>query len=158
MILLFKSKKTKMLRNYKGKYFSIEELLRSDTANRLGIDNEPTYAQMLSLKRLIDNVLDPVRELYGKPIYVNSGFRCAALNKKVGGVSSSQHCKGEAADLDTRKGQAENLRLFTMIQRSSIDFDQLINEDSDHDGRPNWVHVSYRMDSTQRNQTIILRL
>ena len=151
MILIIKSIKTKMLKNYKGKYFSIEELCHSDTADRLGIVNEPTYTQLVAMRRLIDKVLDPVRELYGAPIYINSGFRCEALNKAVKGASTSQHKKGEAADIDTKKGQAENMRLYNMIIRSEIDYDQLINEDPDKNGQPNWIHISYRLDETQRH-------
>ena len=70
-----------------GKYFSIEELCKSDTATEKGIDNTPSSEVVEKLNMLIDNVLDPLREAYGKPIYVNSGYRCPALNKAVGGVT-----------------------------------------------------------------------
>ena len=83
-----------------SKYFTIEELCHSDTANARGIDNAPTEEVKENLQALIENVLDPVREWYGKPIYVNSGYRCPELNKAVGGVDNSFHLQGYACDID----------------------------------------------------------
>ena len=81
------------------KYFSIQELTKSATAVRKGIKNDPSIQVCKALTALIENVLDPLREAYGKPIIVTSGYRCEKLNKAVGGAASSQHVKGEAADI-----------------------------------------------------------
>lgn len=133
-----------------GKYFTIEELCRSDTAKRKGIDNTPTQGVVDNLNELITNVLDPVREAWGQPIYVNSGYRCKRLNSdpSIKGAKNSQHLYGEAADIDTRKGKDMNKRLFEYI-RKNVEYDQLINE---HDY--SWVHVSFR--KKNRKQTFSL--
>lgn len=132
-----------------GKYFSIEELCRSNTADAKGIDNTPNNAQKERLKDLIENVLDPLRETYGKPIIISSGFRNSELNKEVGGVSTSQHQKGEAADLDVGSVE-ENKKLFELIQKLNLPFDQLIDEKN-----MSWVHVSY---SSTRQRKQVLKL
>lgn len=125
------------------KYFTIEELCRSDKALQMGINNTPTDDIIDSLSDLVKYVLDPARERIGKPVTVNSGYRCPELNKAVGGKSTSQHTKGEAADLTTGSRE-ENKWLFEII-RDSLPFDQLINE---HDF--SWVHVSYRQGSNRK--------
>ena len=117
-------------------YFSIEELCRSDKAVELGIDNTPNEEVRRNLQDLIDNVLDPLREWYGKPIPVNSGYRCAALNKAVGGVSNSFHLFGKGVDIDVRDDN-ENKRLFDYI-KDNLPFTELGWE---HGGA--WVHVGY---------------
>lgn len=119
------------------KYFTIDELLRSDTADRLRIDNRCTPEQEERLKELVDNVLDPLREAYGKPIRVNSGYRCPQLNKAVKGSPTSDHMKGMAADI-TAGSIKENKRLFELIQWLDLPFKQLIDEKGF-----SWVHVSY---------------
>lgn len=119
------------------KYFSIKEMTKSNTATAKGIDNTPDQTIMNNLTKLIEAVLDPLREWYGKPIIVNSGYRCEALNKAIGGAKSSQHMLGEAADI-TVGSKEENEKLFNYI-KDNLEFDQLINE-SDF----SWVHVSYR--------------
>ena len=122
-----------------GKYFTINELTKSSTAQRLHIDNNPTQEVKDNLNKLIDNVLDPLRELYGKPIIVNSGYRCTKLNKAIGGAKNSQHLVGQASDIRTVQNTKEsNKQLFELIKNSKLPFDQLINE-YDY----NWVHVSY---------------
>ena len=122
-----------------GKYFTINELTKSSTANRLHINNTPSQEVKDNLNKLIDNVLDPLRELYGKPIIVNSGYRCPKLNKAVGGARNSQHLIGQASDIRTVTNTKEsNKQLFDIIRNSKLPFDQLINE---YDF--NWVHVSY---------------
>ena len=118
------------------KYFTIEELCRSDTARRKGIANTPSEAVIGNLRALVDNVLDPLREWYGKPIRVTSGFRCKALNKAVGGVPNSEHMSGYAADIDVGSKE-ENRQLYKWIA-DNCQFTQLIWE---HGGE--WVHVSY---------------
>lgn len=118
-------------------YFSIKEMTKSNTATAEGIDNTPDQTIKNNLIKLIEAVLDPLREWYGKPITVNSGYRCEALNKAIGGAKSSQHMLGEAADI-TVGSKEENEKLFNYI-KDNLEFDQLINE-SDF----SWVHVSYR--------------
>ena len=116
-------------------YFTLSELLRSDTAAARSIDNAPSHDVIRRLNALMDECLDPVRELWGKPIGVNSGYRLPALNAAVGGAAASQHMKGEAADITTGS-VADNLRLFERIAASAIPFDQLIDEN-----RGRWIHI-----------------
>lgn len=127
-----------------GKYFTISELCKSDTANARGIDNTPTDDVKENLDALIENVLDPLREAYGKPIYINSGYRCSELNKAVGGVSTSEHQSGRAADIDTHDYE-ENKKLFKLIQELNLPFRQLIDESNF-----SWVHVSYNPNDIKR--------
>ena len=98
-----------------------------------------------NLTALVDNVLDPLRELYGAPIYISSGYRCAKLNKAVGGVANSQHLTGQAADIN-QGSYTENRRVFTYLEEYG-DFDQLLWENGGA-----WVHVSYRADGKNRHQ------
>lgn len=125
------------------RYFSIKELSRSDTASRRGIDNTPPTEARRNLEALVDNVLDPLREAWGKPITVTSGYRCPALNKAVGGVATSQHLTGQAADITTGN-EIDNARLFQKAIDLRIPFDQLIFEKGDIRTGPAWIHVSYR--------------
>ena len=121
------------------KYFTLAELTKSATAQRKGIKNDPSIQVCQSLTALIEKVLDPLREAYGKPIIVTSGYRCEKLNKAVGGAASSQHVKGEAADIrSVQDTPEENKKLFDLIVKLGLPFDQLINE-YNYD----WVHVSY---------------
>lgn len=130
------------------KYFTFDELSRSETAERLKIDNRPSEAAKSNLAALTDNILDPLREAWGKPIMVNSGYRCPALNKAVGGVATSQHMAGQAADITTGN-KVDNARLFQLVQDLGLPFDQLIDEQDF-----SWVHVSY----SQRHRRQILKL
>lgn len=125
------------------KYFTITELSKSNTANKLNIDNTPTEDAVIKLTALVDNVLDPLREWYGKPIIVNSGYRSEALNKAINGSKTSQHMKGEAADI-TAGSKAENKKLFDYI-KDNLEYDQLINE-SDY----SWIHVSYKANGNRK--------
>ncbi len=133
-----------------GKYFTLEELTKSSTAKRAGIKNIPNEKELKNLNNLIDNILDPLREAYGKPIIVTSGFRCEELNDLVNGVRGSQHRTGQAADIrskvDTRK---ENKKLFDLVIALELPFDQLIDE-YDY----NWIHVSF----SDRNRRQILHI
>ncbi len=130
------------------KYFTIEELCRSDTAQRLGLANRPTAQAIEKMTALVDNVLDPLRQAWGGPITVSSGYRCAALNKAVGGVANSQHLLGEAADI-TVGSRTQNRKLFQLIRDLKLPFDQLIDEKG-----MQWVHVSY----SPRHRRQILKL
>ena len=128
------------------KYFSINELCSSATAKRKCIDNTPNSVQRAALTALVSNILDPLREAYGKPIVVTSGFRCEKLNRAVGGVARSQHTKGEAADIRSLSDKpADNKRLFDLIVRLGLPYDQLIDEYG-----YNWVHVSYTQGANRR--------
>ena len=133
------------------KYFTLSELTASATAKRKGIDNTPNGEQKANLTALVANILDPLREAYGKPIVVSSGFRCTKLNKAVGGVAKSQHTTGEAADIHTLSDRpADNKKLFELIQKLGLPFDQLIDEYG-----YNWVHVSY---SSGKNRKEVLHI
>ena len=126
------------------KYFSISELTKSATATRLGIDNTPDAVVRYNLIALIENILDPLREAWGAPIIVTSGYRCERLNKAVGGATNSQHRKGEAADIRTLSdSRADNMRLLRLLLRMKLPYDQVIAEYVDAQGRPDWIHVSY---------------
>ena len=130
------------------KYFSFEEFERSDTARRFAIDNRIPDKLKNNVAALVDNVLDPLREAWGKPITVTSGYRCADLNRKVGGVSTSQHLKGEAADISVGDRKA-NRKLFELTKRLGLPFDQLIDESD-----CKWIHISY----SPRHRRQVLKL
>lgn len=130
------------------KYFTIKELTKSSTAEAKGIDNTPTPEVERNLTALVENVLDGVRAIYGKPITVNSGYRCPELNKAVGGSATSDHVKGFAADI-TGGSKEENERLFNIIKHN-FHFSQLIDEKNF-----SWVHVSYNPNNL-KNQTLKL--
>lgn len=133
------------------KYFTMSELTSSPTARRKGIDNTPNGVQRAALTALVTNILDPLREAYGKPIVVTSGFRCPRLNRAVGGVAKSQHMKGEAADIRTLSDRpSDNKKLFDLIIKLGLPFDQCIDEYG-----YNWIHVSY---TSQGNRRQILHI
>lgn len=128
------------------KYFTLEELIQSDTAKRKGINNTPNEIQKQNLILLIDNVLDPLREAYGKPIQVNSGFRCEALNKAVGGAPTSEHRLGMASDIvGTPNTKEENKKLFELAKKLNLPFRQMIDEHN-----YSWVHISYNKNDVKR--------
>jgi hypothetical protein len=138
-----------------SKYFTLAELTPSGTAKRLGIKNDPTPAHLECLKGLSVNILDKVREHFGKPIWVSSGYRSKALNEVTPGSSAtSQHCSGEAADLDQdgRGTGVSNKMVFDYI-KDHLTFDQLIYEYGT-DANPDWVHVSWESTGKQRKQVL----
>lgn len=138
-----------------SKYFTLGELTPSATAKRLGIKNNPTPAHLECLKLLATNVLDKVREHFGKPIWISSGYRSKALNDITPGSSAtSQHCSGEAADLDQdgRGTGVSNKMVFDYI-KDHLTFDQLIYEYGT-DANPDWVHVSWESTGKQRKQVL----
>lgn len=114
------------------KYFTLEELTKTNT----GLENKPDPIQVQNLNLLVENILDPVRYLLNEPIHVNSGFRSPAVNKAVGGVSTSAHLTGMAADITC----SDNLKLFKLLH-NNFNFTQLIWEKGEN--KPQWVHVSY---------------
>lgn len=135
-------------------HFTIEEMYASDTAKRLGINNKPNMQQMINLVYLCAYVLEPLRVAMDEPIKIGSGFRCQQLNKAVGGVNSSQHLKGQAADLcidgDIRKGR----KWFEYI-KNHLPFDQLIWETNPKTGS-SWVHVSFVFPDFGKNRRHII--
>ena len=132
------------------KYFTLNELTASTTAKRKGIDNTPDATVKANLTALVANILDPLREAYGKPIVVSSGYRSPKLNRAVGGAAKSQHVTGQAADIHTLSDTpADNKKLYDLILKLKLPFDQLINEYNF-----NWVHVSY----SPRNRRQILKI
>lgn len=129
-------------------YFTIKELCKSSTAQQRGIDNTPNSEIVNNLEQLVDNVLDPLREKYGKPITVNSGYRSLELNRAIGGAKNSQHTLGQAADI-SGGSIIENKKLFDLAQQLNLPFDQLIDEKDF-----SWVHISY----SPRNRKQVLHL
>jgi uncharacterized protein YcbK (DUF882 family) len=95
-----------------SKNLALAEVTRSETAKRKGISNMPTPEHLENFKKLAENVFQPIREHFGKPIHISSGYRSAALNKAVGGSSSSQHCTGEAIDIDMDGTDITNAQIF----------------------------------------------
>lgn len=127
-----------------AQHFTLAELTRSDTADRMGISNNPNHDEIRRLNYLMDNCLDPIREAWGKPIGVNSGYRCRRLNEAVGGAPTSQHLKGEAADITTGSKEG-NRRLFELIKTLGVEFDQLIDESG-----YKWLHISCKEQGNRR--------
>lgn len=121
------------------KYFTLAELTKSATAKRKGIDNTPNEKVKQNLNLLVEKILDPLREAWGGPIIVTSGYRCGKLNKAVGGAKGSQHMLGQAADICTLSDTSiANKLLFDKIKELKLPYDQLIDEHN-----YNWIHVSY---------------
>lgn len=129
--------------------FSLAEFTRSQTAARLGIRNTPSSASIEAMRRLCTELLEPIRTRVGGPVVLNSGYRSAALNRAIGGSATSQHSKGEAADIE-RPGMS-NFDLASAILASGLAFDQLILE-AYVPGKPGsgWVHVSFRQGANRR--------
>lgn len=136
---------------YISKNFTLEELCASATAKAKGIKNVPDKEEAINLCALVHNVLQPLRNWWGRPIKIGSGFRSIALNNAVGGVRNSQHIRGEAADLCIEGDLKQGREWFNWI-KNHCDFDQLIWE---HNSKGSyWVHVSYRADGKNRKQVI----
>ena len=135
------------------KHFTISEMLKSETAIKQRLWNGANLEVEENLRALVDEVLDPLRERYGKPIYVNSGFRCPKLNRLVGGAVNSQHMLGEAADITTGSPK-DNLKLARMIEEAGK-FDQLIYEKNTPAG-PLWLHVSWRRNGVNRKRVLYM--
>ena len=123
-----------------SKNYSLEELCATNSK----LENRPNQNNINSLSLLVKEVLQPLRDLYGKPIHVSSGFRSALVNKSVGGVPTSEHCFGRAADLDTGSKE-ENEKIYNLIKNNIPYWRQLINEKNF-----SWVHVSYNRDDNKK--------
>jgi hypothetical protein len=143
--------------------FTLGEMLKSQTAARHGIDNTPYEDEVDNMIALAENVLQPVRDHFGRSVNVNSGFRCLELNRKLGSSDRSQHTKGEAADIEIYG--VSNYELAEWIKDNLV-FDQLIlefwydpdDEEKNPDGDPNmgWVHVSYTQHDENRQQVLTI--
>lgn len=134
-----------------GYNFTIDELCESAVARSRKINNEPSADVINNLWQLITSCLQPIRDRYGKPIIVSSGYRCAALNKAVGGAKTSQHTTGEAADIVGQNNSKEQLKKILNAALSVADYDQLILEVK---GVQKWLHISHRANGLQRREVL----
>jgi len=135
-----------------SEHISYKEGVYSRTATRLDIDNEPNNEQMDNMCLIAQEVFEPLRMWVGGPIKINSFFRSPKLNKAIGGSGKSQHCHGQAIDLDDTFGRATNAEMYEFI-KEHLDFDQMIWEFGDEDN-PDWVHVSYVSEAKNRNRCL----
>ena len=135
-----------------SKHISYKEGIHSITAIRKGIDNEPNEEQLANMKLVAEKVFEPLRIFINGPIKVNSFFRSPDLNKAIGGSTKSQHCKGQAIDIDDTYGKATNAEMYWWI-KENLDFDQMIWEFGNNDN-PDWVHVSYVSPNKNRNRCL----
>ena len=133
-------------------HITYAEAIHSNTAKRKSIDNTPSEVQVLSMKLLADKIFEPLRKWVGGPIKVNSFFRSVTLNEAIGGASSSQHCKGQAIDIDDVYGYKTNAEMYKWI-KENLDFDQMIWEFGT-DMQPNWIHISYVSEEENRNKCL----
>ena len=136
-----------------SKHISYKEGVYSNTALRRGIDNTPTDDQLYFMEIVAEEVFEPLREWVGGPIKINSFYRCPELNTAIGGSATSQHCKGQAMDIDDTFGKMSNAKMYYWIKKN-LDFDQMIWEFG-NDDNPNWVHVSYV--SPNKNRKVCLK-
>lgn len=145
--------------------FTLEEMLVSSTAKKYGIDNTPDATAKANMSILCNKLLQPIRNKFGKSIIVTSGYRCLALNTRIGGSKTSQHMKGQAADINSGEGYKAggdarykaNAELFDLIYKMG-GYDQLINEFPNAKGQPQWVHVSYNPTlKKQRGQALVAK-
>ena len=135
-----------------SKHISDKEGVYSNTAIRRGIDNKPNEDQLKCMELLANEVFEPLRNYVAKPIKINSFFRSPDLNTAIGGSKTSQHCKGQAIDIDDTFGHMSNAQMYHWI-KDNLDFDQMIWEFGDDDN-PNWVHVSYVSKEKNRNRCL----
>lgn len=135
-----------------SKHLSLAEVMRSEMAKRKGINNMPSKEHLENFKLLAENVFEPIREHFKVPIHISSGYRSKALNTVVKGSLSSQHCTGEAIDIDMDGTAITNAQIFNYI-KDNLNFDQMIWEFGT-DKNPDWVHVSYESTGKQRKQIL----
>jgi zinc D-Ala-D-Ala carboxypeptidase len=135
-----------------SKHLSLAEVSRSETAKRKGINNTPSGEHLENFKKLAENIFEPIREHFGVPIHISSGYRSKELNSAIGGSSTSQHCQGEAIDIDMDGTSITNAQIFNFIKDNLV-FDQMIWEFGT-DKNPDWVHVSYESTGKQRKQIL----
>lgn len=137
-----------------SEHLDLAEVTRSETAKRKGISNEPTPEHLENFKKLAQNIFEPIRKHFGVPIHISSGYRSKALNTAIGGSLTSQHCSGEAIDIDMdgSSNGVTNKMVFEFI-KANLNFDQLIWEFGTKD-KPDWVHVSFETSGKQRKQIL----
>jgi hypothetical protein len=135
-----------------SKHITYAEGIHSNTAKRKGIDNTPNQTQVEAMKLLASEIFEPLREWVGGPIKVNSFFRSVALNEAIGGAASSQHCKGQAMDIDDVYGRKSNAEMYNWI-KENLSFDQIIWEFGT-DMQPNWIHISFISEEENRNKCL----
>lgn len=142
-----------MLSTYLTPHFQLGEFVRSGTATRLGIDNMPGAEAIASLRALCVNVLEPLRQRYGR-IIITSGYRCPRLNKAVGGAQQSQHMRGEAADIYI--ASSEKMQKYATFIADNTNFDQLIIEKRRgcRGAERRWLHVSYTSLRANRHEVL----
>lgn len=134
-----------------SKNLMLKEVVKSNTATRKGIDNTPDQWAINNLQAVADHIFQPVRDHFGVPIGVTSGFRSKELNKVIGGSKYSQHMIGEAIDIDADMyGKATNAQIFDFIKKN-LEWDQMIWEFGD-DENPAWIHVSFKEGGGNRKQ------
>ena len=135
-----------------SKHVSYKEGVYSRTAERLGLKNDPSDDHLLNMINVAENIFEPLRIHVGGPIKINSFYRGPQLNKAIGGSAKSQHCHGQAIDIDDTYGHASNAEMFNWI-KANLDYDQMIWEFGT-DENPNWVHVSYVDKASNRNRCL----
>ena len=136
-----------------SKHISDKEGVYSITAMRLGLDNKPGQFLLGNMKELAEQVFEPLREWVGGLIRINSFYRSKVLNKAIGGSTTSQHCKGQAIDIDDTNCKKTNAEMYAWI-KENLNFDQMIWEFGD-DKNPNWVHISYVNEIDNRNRCLV---
>jgi hypothetical protein len=137
-----------------SEHLDLAEVTRSETAKRKGISNEPTAEHLENFKKLAENIFEPIRNHFNVPIHISSGYRSKALNTSIGGSLTSQHCSGEAIDIDMdgSSNGVTNKMVFDFI-KANLNFDQMIWEFG-NSNNPDWVHVSYESTGKQRKQIL----
>ena len=135
-----------------SKHVSYKEGVYSITALRLGLNNDPNSFHLNNMKIISEKIFEPLRTHVGGPIKINSFYRGPELNKAIGGSAKSQHCHGQAMDIDDSYGNASNAEMYHWI-KDNLNFDQMIWEFGD-DNNPDWVHVSYVSDEDNRNRCL----
>ena len=135
-------------------HLSLSEVTRSESAKRKGISNMPTAEHIANFKILAEKIFEPIRSHFKVPIIISSGYRSKELNAVIGGSLTSQHCSGEAIDIDMdgTTGGVSNKMVFDYI-KTNLNFDQLIWEFGTSEN-PDWVHVSYETNGIQRKQVL----
>jgi hypothetical protein len=137
-----------------SEHLDLSEVIRSEQAKRMGVSNMPTPEHIENIKKLAENIFEPIRNNFRVPIHISSGYRSEALNKAIGGSKTSQHSKCEAIDIDMdgSSNGVTNKMVFDYIYKN-LNFDQLIWEYG-NDTNPDWVHVSYSSSKPQRKQAL----
>ena len=137
-----------------SEHLDLAEVTRSESAKRKGISNEPTAEHLENFKKLAENIFEPIRNHFNVPIHISSGYRSKELNTAIGGSLTSQHCKGQAIDIDMdgSSNGVTNKMVFDFI-KANLNFDQMIWEFG-NSNNPDWVHVSYESTGKQRKQIL----